>query len=189
MSHDALIFRIQISRSLLLISQPSHDFLRWSQDFEKLYLWFFNCGVGNLWTLRIPRLQQLPNEHIKHVFLLLHSVFFLHTQIIFFSKSDHSCQRDWRQKTTFSMGDGKMSMLTLPAFATSVSKWLRLSRDREYPHAAEKQLLYPGSLCGKLKRIVTLPRRLQIKWHRPWLCSSSPIDPPIQDLKWFFSSS
>lgn len=86
MSHDALIFRIQISRSLLLISQPSHDFLRWSQDFEKLYLWFFNYGVGNLWTLRIPRLQQHPNEHIKHVFLLLHSVFFLRTHIFFFFK-------------------------------------------------------------------------------------------------------
>lgn len=107
----------------------------------------------------------------------------------FFSKSDHSCQRDWRQKTTFSMGDGKMTMLTLPAFATSVSKWLRLSRDRQCPCAAEKQLLYPGSLCGKLKRIVILPRRLQIKWHKPWRCSSSPIYPRIKDLRWFFSSS
>lgn len=54
------------------------------------------------------------------------------------------------------------------------------------PSRCGETALYPGSLCGKLKRIVTLPRRLQIKWYRPWLYSSSPIYPPIQDLKWFF---
>lgn len=84
MSHDALILRIQISKSLLLNSQTSHDFLRWSRDFEKLHLWFFNYGVGNLWTLKIPRLLQHPNEHIKHVFLLLHSVVsFAYTHVFF----------------------------------------------------------------------------------------------------------
>lgn len=59
--------------------------------------------------------------------------------------------------------------------------------ETEHPHTAEAQLLYPGSLYSNLKRIMTLPRRLQIKWHKPWWCCSSLIYPPIQDLEWFFS--
>lgn len=122
------------------------------------------------------------NDHFKHVFFPFCSmVFFAYS--LFFSKSNYLCWRDWRQKITCSLGDGKMTMLTLPAFATFVSKWLGLSRD-----AAKKQLLYPGSLYSNLKRIMTLPRRLQIKWHKPWCCCSSLIYTPIQDLEWFFFS-
>lgn len=58
--------------------------------------------------------------------------------------------------------------------------------ETEHPRAAEKQLFYTGSLCRNLKRIMTLPRRLQIKWHKPWCCCSSLIYPPIQVLEWFF---
>lgn len=57
--------------------------------------------------------------------------------------------------------------------------------ETEHPHAAEKQLLYPGSLCSNLKRIMTLPRRLKIKWHKPWCFCSCLLYPPIQDLEWF----
>lgn len=125
---DTLIIRIQIRRSLLLTFEPSHDFLRWSRESERLGEQFFNYGADSLLTLKILRLWQHPNEHIKHVFLLLDSS--AYTLLCFFSKSEHSCQRYWRQKTNFNIGDGKMTMLVQPAFATSVSKWLRLSRGR-----------------------------------------------------------
>jgi len=81
---DTLIIRIQIRRSLLLTFEPSHDFLRWSRESERLGEQFFNYGADSLLTLKILRLWQHPNEHIKHVFLLLDSS--AYTLLCFFFK-------------------------------------------------------------------------------------------------------
>lgn len=142
--------------------------------------------MGNWWALKIQNLwQHQISVHFKYVFFPFSSmVFFVYSHFIFpnqaicFEEIGGRKQLSARVMEIWLYSDCQHLPLLFP------SDWD--FPETEHPRGAEKQLLYPGSLCRNLKRIMTLPRRLQIKWHKPWCCCSSLIYRPIQVLEWFF---
>lgn len=182
---DTLIIRIQIRRSLLLTFEPSHDFLRWSRESERLGEQFFNYGADSLLTLKILRLWQHPNEHIKHVFLLLDSS--AYTLLCFFFKIRTFMSKILETENKFQHRWWKndyAGTASICHFCFQVTETFQ--RQSTLALVRNSVFIQAVYVCGKLKRRIALPRRLQIKWQRPSLYLPSPIYTLIQDLKWFF---
>lgn len=128
--------------------------------------------MDNLWTLKIWKLWQQPNKwSLQTCFITILFNGFLCILTGFFPKQAICVEETGgRKQLSAWMMEKRLCWHCQHLPILFPSDWD--FPETEHPHAAEKQLLYPGSSCSNLKRIMTLARMLKIKWHKPWCCCS-----------------